>query len=89
MSSSSPPPQQFQGELEHRRVPRPFDHAWNSDDHGHFDVTLRDRSDFDQCVYQALVTITAEQVNAMTWMGMPPTIYEVFMAWQSGQLEAA
>jgi hypothetical protein len=66
-----------------------IDHAWNSDDNGHFDVTLRDRSDFDKCVYQALVTISSEQVNAMTWMGMPPTIYEVFMAWQSGQLEAA
>ena len=66
-----------------------IDHAWNSDEHRHFDITLSNRADFDKCVYQALVTISAEQVNAMTWMGMPPTIYEVFMAWQSGQLEAA
>jgi hypothetical protein len=66
-----------------------IDHAWNSDDYGHFDATLCNRADFDQFIYQALVTISAEEVNAMTWMGMPPTIYEVFMAWQSGQLEAA
>lgn len=66
-----------------------IDHAWNSDDHGHFDVTLSGRKDFESITYQALVTISGDQVNAMTWMGMPPTIYEVFMAFQSGDLAAA
>jgi hypothetical protein len=60
-----------------------IDHAWNSDEHGHFDVTLGGRGDFSQCVFQAIVTLTADQVNAMTWMGMPPTIYEVFQTLQS------
>lgn len=66
-----------------------IDHAWNSDEHGHFDVTLASRKDFASITYQALVTLTGDQVNEMTWMGMPPTIYEVFMAFQSGTLAAA
>ena len=60
-----------------------IDHAWNSDAEGHFDITLGGRSDFQECVYQAIVTLTAEQVAGLTWMGMPPTVYDVFTALQS------
>jgi hypothetical protein len=60
-----------------------IDHAWNSDALGHFDATLESRPDFAECVYQAVVTLTSEQVQAMTFMGMPPTVYEVFMAVQN------
>jgi hypothetical protein len=60
-----------------------IDHAWNCDELGHFDITLGRRADFKECVFQAIVTLTADQVNTMTWMGMPPTIYEVFQTLQS------
>ncbi len=60
-----------------------LDHAWNSDAEGHFDITLGGRSDFHECVYQAIVTLTSEQVADLTWMGMPPTVYDVFTALQS------
>jgi hypothetical protein len=60
-----------------------IDHAWNSDEFGHFDATLESRPDFSDCVYQAVVTLTSDQVQEMTFMGMPPTVYEVFMAVQN------
>ncbi len=60
-----------------------IDHAWNSDKYGHFDITFANREDFHECNYQAIVTLTADQVVTMTWMGLPPTIYDVFQMLQS------
>ncbi len=56
-----------------------IDHDWSHDELGYFDITLGSRVDAAQMSYQKYYKLDSHELARLTWMDIPPTIYEIFM----------